>query len=78
MGFKMTKSTSLILRAFFRSDLTLLEGNWLPPQETESRLPWLEASIVERVLRTIRDANTILGRTHKDGFPNQQVPFRMA
>ena len=34
--------------------------------------------MVERVLRTTRDANTILDRTHKDGFPILQVPFRMA
>jgi hypothetical protein len=34
--------------------------------------------MVERVLRTTRDANTALDRTHKGGFPILQVPFRMA
>jgi hypothetical protein len=32
----------------------------------------------ERMLRTTRDANTALHRTHKDGFPILQVPYRMA
>jgi len=34
--------------------------------------------MVERVLRTTRDANTTLDRTHKGGFPILQVPFRKA
>gem|GEM_PF-3029139 len=34
--------------------------------------------MVELALRTTRDANTTLDRTHKDGIPILLVPFRMA
>jgi hypothetical protein len=38
----------------------------------------LEVPMEERTLRTTQDANTALDRTHKDGFPIQQVPYRTA
>jgi hypothetical protein len=34
--------------------------------------------MVQPVLRTTRDANTNLDRTHEGGFPILQVPFRKA
>ena len=71
-------TTSLALRVFFQFDSTLLGGSWPAPRETESLPPLLEVPMVERALRTTRDANTTLVRTHKDGIPILQVPFRKA
>ncbi len=66
------------LRAFSQSGLIVLEGNWLPPQETESHLPWLEAPMGELAHHTTMDANTNLFHIHKDDIPIQWVPFHKA
>ena len=71
-------ATSSVLRASYQSGSALHEDKSPLLQETEFRLPWLVASMVERVLRTTRDSNTSLCHNRKNGLPILQVPFRMA